>query len=87
MNKEKNINKEFARLLYDSVMSTEQKKEILTRIENGTMTKEALEKLYTYLVEEEAVRKEMLPSAMEKIKASQEEIIKVQIQKLKNKIN
>ncbi len=60
-------NEQFARLLYESVLPEEQKKEIINRMKKGEMSKEELVELYQYLVEEAEVRAEVMPEAMEAI--------------------
>lgn len=71
--KQKDPNELFAKLLHESVMSAEKKQGIALRMKKGEMSKDELKELFMYLVEEEKLRKAVMPKAMKEIEKMADE--------------
>lgn len=71
--KQKDTNELFAKLLHESVMPAEKKQDIALRMKKGEMSKDEVKELFMYLVEEEKLRKAVMPKAMREIEKMADE--------------
>lgn len=74
--KQKDQDKLFAKLLHESIMSAEKKQGIALRMKEGKMSKDELKELFMYLIEEEKIRKAVMPKAMKEIEKMADESLK-----------